>query len=135
MGPSGFDMEGVSQKKDYFVGSICDYSGRRGWFMGHFMPPEQSLQQTDQVETAVMTLPVTDEAKPHFHRLGTEVTYCIRGSLRLLVGKPPREVRLDEGQFIIVPPGTPLQNPSNEAGTQVFVVKFPSIPQDKFYTE
>lgn len=121
---------------DYQIGAIADSRDRRGWFLGHFMP-EESLQHSEVVEMAVMDLPLIDASRPHYHRLGTEVTYVIRGSLRLIVGHGDSRTECDltQGQFIIVPPMTPLQNPANEEGTQVFVVKFPSVPGDKYFVE
>jgi quercetin dioxygenase-like cupin family protein len=87
-----------------------------------------------EVEIAWMKLPTRDDSKPHYHRQSTEVTIVLSGRLNLIVGQD-QKIELREGEFLIIPPGIMLQNPKNEAGTEVIVVKFPSVPEDKFFVD
>lgn len=96
---------------------------------------ENPLLKSDDIEIAVMNLLTRDNSPAHYHKLSTEITYCIRGRLRLLVGHEQIQLLLCEGECLVVPPNVPLQNPSNAEGTQVFVVKFLSTPNDKYYIE
>lgn len=125
----------MAAEQDFFVGNTADFNQTRGYLMGFFMPEDQSLLRRDDLEIAVMQLPERDVSKPHFHRDSTEVTYVIRGSLRLNIGIPARSLVLAAGEFMVIPPGTVLQNPTNDPGTEVLVIKFPSVPGDKFYYE
>lgn len=86
-------------------------------------------------EMGVLNLPETDDSKPHYHEIMTEVTYVIEGELTTKIKDidGTREVVLTTGQYMLVEPGAIIRNPRNEKGTKVFVVKFPSVPGDKKY--
>ncbi len=137
-----FEAE-TTERTRYFVGDMKSetFQATRGYFVGFFMagktsPEGESLDilTRQDVECAIMDLPERDESKPHYHKLGYEVTYCLSGWLHLIVDQS-QEVDLTENQFLIIPPGTILQNPENAPGTRVFVVKAPSVPGDKYYAE
>lgn len=128
----------------YFVGDVSEEPFRtkaRGYMVGFFMgektPPGDNsldiLTRTD-VECAWMELPERDESRPHYHFKGYEITICVSGELRLIIDQR-EEIILHPRQFIIIPPGTVLQNPVNAPGTEVIVVRNISIPGDKAYEE
>lgn len=124
----------------YFLRKANEVGARsKGYIYGFFMEskgyPELS---SSEIEIAVMELPEIDSSNPHYHLEATEITYIISGSLTLNLGhvETPgvyEQVIANQGDFFVVRPGTVLQNPENEPGTIVYVVKFPSVPNDKFY--
>ena len=134
------DTESQKSNLRYFIGNLDDpaFKERRGYFVGFFMrgetfPDGRSLDilSRDDVECAVMHLPEVDMTRPHYHPQAFEITYCIKGRLRLVIDG--ENVELTENQFMIIPPGVVLQNPENDPETKIFVVKVPSVPGDKSY--
>ena len=123
------------QEGKYFIGDASDFERTRGWLMGFFMRGRgvNELLARNDVECAVMKLPTVDPSPPHFHKLATEVTYVLSGRLKLVIEGNKFDLR--ENQFMVIPPLTVQQNPENDPGTRVFVVKVPSVPDDKFYAE
>lgn len=128
-------------ERRFFVGDMKEplFEETHGYFMGFFMKgkflPDGSpadILTRDDVECAIMELSEYDPSKPHFHKIACEITYCLSGRLHLIVDQKD-EIDLTENQFLVIQPGVVLQNPTNEPGTRIFVVKFPSIPSDKFY--
>ena len=135
---SSKDSEGLQEAPKCFIGSLDDslFETTKGYLMGYFMrgktlPEGGEVLIRDDVECAVMTLPEIDLSPPHYHKLATELTYCISGRLHMIVGED--EFDLGENQFMIIPPEVISQNPSNSPGTKIFVIKLPSVPNDKFY--
>lgn len=117
----------------FFVGNAADFSSTRGYILGFFMGDKgYSKLQSDAAEFAIMDLPAINEAPPHFHKKSVELTYCLKGGLRLLLGNNSREVSIRAGDFMTIPAGVPLQNPENDPETQIAVVKAPSVPNDKY---
>lgn len=120
-------------KPGYFIGNLDDptFQITRGYFVGHFMREHGlSILARDDVECAVMYLPEHNSSPPHYHPQGFEITYCISGRLHLIIDG--ENVELTENQFMVIPPDVVLQNPENDPGTRIFVVKAPSVPGDKF---
>ena len=131
------DSESQKGSLRYFIGDLDDptFQIMRGYFVGHFMRDKgfDILARTD-VECAVMILPEIDLSPPHYHKLATELTYCISGTLHMIIGEfGEDEFDLNENQFMVIPPEVISQNPQNSPGTKIFVVKVPSVPDDKFY--
>lgn len=133
--------EFIKDQLRYFVGDTESetFKETRGYFVGFFLREKVSTdgQSLDilgrrDLECAVMDLSEVDTSPPHYHHLGYEVTYCLSGKLHLIIDHKDM-VDLSENQFIVIPPETVLQNPNNEPGTKVFVVRNISIPGDKFY--
>lgn len=108
----------------------------QGYFVGNFID-ENHPEHTTNCEIAILRLPTIDDSNPHFHETMTEVTYVISGELELLVWDNGGVwgIKLHKNQYLLVEPGVIIQNPKNTEGTQVFVVKFPSKPNDKKYIE
>lgn len=133
----------MDTERRFLVGNMSDPTFRetRGYFVGFFMRdkslPDGSpadILTRDDVECAIMELPEHDLSKPHYHKKAYEVTFCLSGRLYLIVDQKD-EIELATNQFLIIPPEVILQNPVNEPGTRVLVVKAPSVPNDKFYAE
>jgi len=57
----------------------------------------------------------------------------LSGKLNLIIDGD--QLKAEAGQFFVIKPGTVLQNPTNDLGTRVVVVKSPSLPDDKYYVE
>ena len=119
----------------YIIADLGKITGTRGYFIGHFMAEEGYPDlRSDEIEIAVMKLPEADPGPAHFHREMTEITIVLSGRLTLIFDEKEK-VEVGEGEFFVVYPGTVLQNPANEPGTKVVVIKYPSVPQDKYYVE
>ncbi len=113
-----FQPDEIKGTKNYIVGAFMEKAGY----------PEL---QNEQVEVAILELPLQDSANPHYHKEMTEITIVLSGKLYLVVGGKP--VEATEGEFFVVKPGTVLQNPQNDPGTKILVIKSPSLPEDKYY--
>ncbi len=123
-------------ERKYFLGDLKEIGKKsKGYFTGFFMKdngfPELAFEE---VELAVINLPELNDSLPHFHKISTEITIVLAGTLDIIIDQKEK-IRLEKGQFLVVYPWTILQNPSNAPDTQVFVVKFPSTPGDKYYSE
>lgn len=115
-----------------YKGNYTDFQDSRGYFLGRFMKERGFPDlKTDSLELAYMILPEVDYSLPHYHKIASEVTICLTGRLNLIV--EGQETTLVPGEFLLVPPGTVLQNPTNEPGTTIFVLKWPSVADDKYY--
>lgn len=132
------DSEVYKEKPRYFIGSLDDplFADTKGYFMGGFMgrkilPEGGNILVSEAIECAVMELPQIDPSPPHYHKLMTEITYCLSGRLHLII--EGENIELGENQFMVIPPEVVIQNPENDPGTRIFVVKVPSVPDDKFY--
>ena len=126
----------IEHRDNYFVVQLSEFRGStKGYFLGRFMGEQgYPFLNFEELEIASMELPIVDESKPHYHLVSTEVTIVTEGCLTLIVDQQ-QEIQLKKGEFVVIPPGTVLQNPVNEPGTKVIVIKFPSIPEDKYYIE
>lgn len=118
------------------VGTIESGGKTKGYFIGHFID-RRNPEYSKNCEVLVMFLPEVDNSKPHCHKKMTEVTGVISGQLELYVWDKGGVygIKLNKRQYLILEPGSVLQNPRNKEGTEVFVVKFPSIEGDKEYVE
>jgi mannose-6-phosphate isomerase-like protein (cupin superfamily) len=125
-----------AQNKNKFAhGNIKDFSETKGYFIGQFMGERGFPHlETEEVEIAWKKLPtIFNEDRPHFHKTGVEINIVIKGSYKVwLEGK---EKTLKKGDFLIVYPEAKLKNISAGNGTELIVVKAPSIPDDKFGSE
>lgn len=128
------------ERQRYFIGSPADplFSEAKGYCMGWFMgtkilPEGGEILVSQAIECAVMQLPQKDASPPHYHKLMTEITYCLSGRLHLII--EGQNIELGENQFMVIPPEVVIQNPENDPRTRVFVIKVPSVPDDKFYVQ
>lgn len=125
----------VDNKDKFFLGNVGDFDSTKGYFIGRFMGEKGfPLLETDEVEIAWKKLPTTfDEPLPHFHKKGVEVNIVISGSYKLEINGEEKE--LCKGDFLVVYPESRLRNISAQEGTELVVVKSPSVPDDKFDVE
>lgn len=98
-------------------------SGDRGWFIGDF--PEAVVRTKDfevcwQVDC--QDIPQAD----HYHKVITEVQLVVRGCL-VVNGEEFRP-----GDICVLEPGEEYRSHYLEP-TDVIAVKFPSVPNDKYY--
>lgn len=95
---------------------------KRGWFIGNFNP---SLAKTNACEVAVKSYNMGDYETSHFHKIATEYTVIIKGTVRMF------NQNFSEGDIIVCEPGditdfTALTNAIN------VVVKIPGANDDKY---
>lgn len=97
----------------------------RGWFIGDFEP---SLFKTQAFEAAVKTYKAGDREEKHFHKVATEYTVVVEGSVEMF-GK-----KFIKGDIVVVEPGeatafTALQD------TVCAVIKIPGAKEDKYLSD
>lgn len=120
------------ERRGFIKAQPDEIKGTRSYLVGAFMEKAGYPElQNNQVEVAILELPLEDLSQPHYHQEMTEITIVLSGKLHLIVDSEP--VEANAGEFFVVKPGTVLQNPRNEPGTKVLVIKSPSLPDDKHY--
>ena len=94
----------------------------KGWFIGNFEP---SLYKTNEVEVAVKKYIVGDKEDAHFHKIATEFTLILNGTVRMFVKE------FGDGDIVVVEPGdvTAFECLSD---AQTVVVKIPGVNNDKY---
>lgn len=94
----------------------------KGWFVGDFDP---SVLKTDKVEVAVKYYTSGQKEEAHFHRIATEITVVVSGSVRML-GRV-----WNAGDIVTVDPNEVTDFEALTDSINV-VVKMPSLTNDKF---
>lgn len=96
-----------------------------GWFIGPFDP---SLLKTEEFECAVKRYIAGDKESAHVHRIATEYTVIVEGSVRM------NGIVYGRNTIIEIPPG---EETDFEALTDTisFVVKVPGVRGDKYVVE
>jgi hypothetical protein len=97
----------------------------RGWFVGDFAP---TLYRTDAVEVAVKHYDAGDAEERHVHRVATELTAVVSGSVRM----DGRD--LSAGDIVVLEPGDPSDFLA-VTDAVVVAVKLPAVPGDKYLVE
>lgn len=97
----------------------------KGWFVGDFNP---SLIRTSDVEVAVKRYKKGDYEERHYHKLATEITVVVSGSVKMN-GRIYRE-----GDIIIVEPYEATDFEALEDAVNT-VVKYPGARDDKYIGE
>jgi quercetin dioxygenase-like cupin family protein len=94
----------------------------KGWFVGSFIP---TAHQTQACEVAVKNYKAGDREEVHYHKIATEITLILSGSVRM-VGKV-----WSTGDIIVLKPG---EQTDFEALTDTIsvVVKTPGAINDKY---
>lgn len=97
----------------------------KGWFVGNFDP---TLYRTNDVEVAVKTYCAGDFERAHYHKIATELTAIVSGSVRM------NGVEYGAGEIVVMEPG---EITDFEALTDVVsvVVKIPGANNDKYIVE
>lgn len=94
----------------------------KGWFVGNFEP---SLIKTNDVEVGVKTYNKDDYEENHFHKIATEITVVISGSVAM------NNKIYKSGDIIIIRPYEHTNFKALEPSTCV-VVKYPGANNDKY---
>ena len=94
----------------------------RGWFVGDFEP---TVARSSEVEVAVNSYVAGDAEERHVHKVATEVTAVVSGSVRM------DGTDLHAGDIVRIPPG---QASDFLALTDAVVVavKLPAVAGDKY---
>ena len=97
----------------------------KGWFVGNFEP---SLYRTNDCEVAVKTYKAGDHEGTHYHKIATEITVVIEGTVRM------NGIEYRAGDIIVMEPGetTDFLAVTDAVNT---VVKLPGANNDKYVEE
>jgi quercetin dioxygenase-like cupin family protein len=98
---------------------------KNGWFIGNFEP---SIFKNCFFEIAHHVHPAGYITPRHFHKIAQELTYIIKGKL-IVENKV-----LQAGQMFLYEPNE-IANVKVIEDADLIVVKWPSIPQDKYMEE
>ncbi len=98
-------------------------SGARGWFIGDF--PE-AIVRTKDFEVCYQKDSHLINQRDHYHKIITEVQLVVRGKMKI-----NGEI-FGVGDICVLEPGEEYRSEYLEE-TDVVAVKFPSIPDDKYY--
>ncbi len=97
----------------------------RGWFVGNFAP---TAHRSSEVEVAIKHYQAGDREERHVHKVATELTAIVSGSVRM----DGRE--LHAGDILEVPPGQPCDFLALTDAVLV-AVKLPAVSGDKYLVE
>lgn len=97
----------------------------KGWFVGNFEP---TLYKTDDAEVAVKSYKSGDNEKAHFHKIATEITVIVSGTVRM------NGIEYKDGDIIIMEPGDITDFEALTDAVNV-VVKLPGANHDKYIVE
>lgn len=97
----------------------------KGWFVGSFEP---TLYKTSACEVAVKRYRKGDSDAEHYHKIATEITVVIEGTVRMF------DTIYNAGDIVIAEPGDAT---GFEALTDAVnaVVKIPGASNDKYLVE
>jgi hypothetical protein len=102
------------------VFKIADMKG--GWFMGNFSP---TSHKTPTCEACYKIHKKWEVWECHYHKLGTEINFLIRGKMIL------QGVTLNAGDIFVIKPYE-IADPEFLEDCEIVIVKTPSVPGDKF---
>lgn len=94
-----------------------------GWFIGNFEP---SLFKTNDCEVAVKSYNKGDYEESHYHKIATEYTVIITGSVKM------NGIIYKAGDIIVMEPYEETDFECLEDGTTNVVVKMPGANNDKY---
>ena len=98
-------------------------SGARGWFIGDFA---EAVVRTKDFEVCWQENPAEKIDRPHYHKVITEIQLITSG--RMIINGE----EFGPGDIYVSEPGEPYHAKYLE-DTKVVAIKFPSVPDDKFY--
>lgn len=93
-----------------------------GWFIGDFEP---SAYKTDEFEVCYKIHKKGEQWKTHYHKLGIEINYLIRGKMTL------QNKELTSGDIFIILPFE-VANPIFLEDCEMLIIKTPSNTKDKY---
>jgi quercetin dioxygenase-like cupin family protein len=97
----------------------------KGWFVGDFSP---TVFSTKDCEVAVKKYKAGDHEGAHHHKVATEITVIVSGTVRML-GK-----KWEAGDIIVLEPGTVTDFEALTDAVNV-VVKVPGAKDDKYLND
>ena len=95
----------------------------KGWFVGNFEP---TLYSTNDCEVAVKSYDKGDREDTHYHKIATEITVIVSGSVRM------NGIVYTAGDIIVMEPNEATDFECLEDGTKNVVVKIPGVNNDKY---
>ena len=98
-------------------------AGDRGWFVGNF---DRAVVKTKDFEVCWQGNPAGAKDTPHYHKVITELQLITEG--RMIING----VEFGPGDIYMSDPGEHYYAEYLE-DTKVVAIKFPSIPDDKYY--
>lgn len=98
-------------------------TGERGWFIGNFT---NAVLQTENFECCWQKNPKGHKDIPHYHKIITEIQLVTKGKMII------NGTEFNVGDICLLPPGEHYYAEYLE-DTEVFAVKTPSVPDDKYY--
>lgn len=98
-------------------------SGARGWFIGNF---PKAIIQSEHFECCWQANPAGKKDKPHYHKKATEIQLVVKGSMII------NDEIFNVGDICVLDPGEHYYAEYLE-DTEVFAIKTPSMPDDKYY--
>ena len=111
------------------VKHINDFTN--GWFIGAFEP---SLFKNPFFEVAHQHHPKGKIGDKHLHKLTTEVTYIVKGSMIIKDKHLKRDRTLSTGNMFTFFPNE-VSDVEFLEDSDLIVVRWPSIPTDKYMVE
>jgi len=97
----------------------------KGWFVGNFEP---SVFKTELFEVGTTLHPKGSSWDIHYHKKGTEITWLIKGKIKI------QNKILKTGDIFIIHPWE-IVNPEFLEDSEVLIIKTPSNTNDKFVIE
>lgn len=94
----------------------------KGWFIGNFNP---TLFKTESCEVAVKRYKKGDFESSHHHKIATEITYIITGSVKM------NKNILKQGDIVVIEPNESTDFVCID-DTITVVVKLPGANNDKY---
>jgi len=102
------------------ISKYKDYKG--GWFIGDFEP---SAYKTNAFEVCYKVHKKGEKWDIHYHKLGTEINYLIKGKMSL------QNKELTSGDIFIMLPFE-IANPIFLEDCEMLIIKTPSNTKDKY---
>jgi hypothetical protein len=102
----------------------------RGWFVGHFVPPELGLRSTDAVEVKWGTHTL-GEARGAWAASteATSLSLLVQGCIRILFADGEEALLATPGDYAVWPPGLAHSWQIEEDDTVVLTLRWPSHPE------
>jgi quercetin dioxygenase-like cupin family protein len=102
------------------IHKIDNFKG--GWFVGDFEP---SVYKNKNFEAGYKIHQKGEEWPAHYHKDSLEINYLIRGKMVI------QGTEINSGDIFIIHPGE-IADPVFLEECEVFIIKTPSLPGDKF---
>ena len=98
---------------------------KKGWFVGNFKP---TAFKTKDCEVAYVRHFKDQEWEKHFHKIATEITFIIKGKIKI------NDTVFSSGDIFVIEPNE-IVDPIFLEDSEVVIVKVPSDINDKYNIE